>query len=780
MSLIRGDGGGALDIPSDQIFNSNAERDTFFTNNPAKLVEGAQCVVLTSPPEGLYQVYTSGSWENRSAIIQGPQGPKGDAGGLDFTNLSPNTVPIVNGTADDLINSGITETATNIVVNKTLIVPQESLLIGPAVKLSDKGGYLGVSNIAEDTRGFGIVSKTYETEAQRDLEFADGVPRIDYQYLVPAKWVYQFPFEDITSDDNLLSFEFQDSDNTFIRKLRLFSTTALTGVRVWIENVLPSGDALVWENVTPEDQEGGQGLTLNASGFTELDTGFIKISTSNIKFRFSIQAMTGEKLKIIGSSLNLGFGTGFYPKMYTYTQDSIKTQLLDGIDTAHNRFGEFGNELRLDSDKVIVRQMINASDTVLQPDFSVLVPNDRPDIVETNGNQPIVLNSITVKHQGTWGPVQVSFSDLRTKVVNLVDGDNTITIDGKPLVIEANEDYYIRFTGAVGTGSKSQISLLGNSSGKPYASINTTGIKEKNLSDGSQDVVDLDVSSDSTVTLDNSYIGKFVNIVQTGSPAAIPMRITLSDHGQFSTGDVIKIGTEISYVNYYYAVYYNNSQGASLVAYPSRLQGIELVRTDGGWDVSLDGTYNKVAVRPKAKSGIPFADNDPDVRPVQAFSFIEHPAVNYIEDEDGNRAVEVDLNKIINVSPDTVDIVGWWSGNASPDASDITNALGQVQSNTLISHTDNVKSDELPETNIAMRREETSPKYTYFAYPTGFFTDKDGTQIEPTLVNTGVGNSSDWVVSTVDVDGVTYRIQRSPAQNVSQQLLTCKLIQEGY
>ena len=147
---------------------------------------------------------------------------------------------------------------------------------------------------------------------------------------------------------------------------------------------------------------------------------------------------------------------------------------------------------------------------------------------------------------------------------------------------------------------------------------------------------------------------------------------------------------------------------------------------------------------------------------------------------EGNRVVEIDLNKIINVSPDTVDIVGWWSGNASPDASDITNALGQVQSNTLMSHTDNVKSDELPDTNIAMLREETSPKYTYFAYPSGFFTDKDGAPLEPTLVNTGVGNSSDWVVSTVDVDGVTYRIQRSPAQNVSQQLLTCKLIQEGY
>jgi hypothetical protein len=298
--------------------------------------------------------------------------------------------------------------------------------------------------------------------------------------------------------------------------------------------------------------------------------------------------------------------------------------------------------------------------------------------------------------------------------------------------------------------------------------------------EGISEVVNLDVSADSSITLDNTYTGKFVNIIQNGTQTAIPMIITLSDHAQFSTGDVIKIGTEKSYVNYYYAVNYNDSQGTLLVVYPSRLQGISLVRTDGGWDVSLDGTYNKVAVRPKAKAGVPFADNDPDVRPVQAFSFIDHPAVDYIEDASGNRAIEIDLNKVINVNPDTVDIVGWWSINASPDASDIANALGQVQSSAVISHTDNIKSDELPETNIAMKRDETSAKYTYFAYPTGFFTDKDGGSLEPTLVNTGVGNSADWVVSTVYVDGVTYRVQRSPAQNFSQQLLTCKLIQEGY
>ena len=158
----------------------------------------------------------------------------------------------------------------------------------------------------------------------------------------------------------------------------------------------------------------------------------------------------------------------------------------------------------------------------------------------------------------------------------------------------------------------------------------------------------------------------------------------------------------------------------------------------------------------------------------------DSPALQYIEGADGNRVIEIDLNKVAGGGTSTVDIVGWWADSASPTDADILNALGQTQTASLISHTDDIKADALPSTSIAMRREETSAKYTYFAYPAGFFTDKDGAPLEPTLVNTGVGNSADWVVSTTNVDGVIYRIQRSPAQNVSQQLLTCKLIQEGY
>ena len=70
-----GCGGGTISVPSDQIFNSEAERDAYFTSNPAKLFEGAQCVITTNPPSGLYQVYSSGAWEDRSNLIRGEGAP---------------------------------------------------------------------------------------------------------------------------------------------------------------------------------------------------------------------------------------------------------------------------------------------------------------------------------------------------------------------------------------------------------------------------------------------------------------------------------------------------------------------------------------------------------------------------------------------------------------------------------------------------------------------------------------------------------------------------------
>lgn len=67
-------GSGGISVPSDQIFDTEPLRDNYFAVNPSKLVDGAQCIVLTNPPEGLYQVYTSGAWQDRTQVVVGPKG----------------------------------------------------------------------------------------------------------------------------------------------------------------------------------------------------------------------------------------------------------------------------------------------------------------------------------------------------------------------------------------------------------------------------------------------------------------------------------------------------------------------------------------------------------------------------------------------------------------------------------------------------------------------------------------------------------------------------------
>ena len=762
-------------INPNHVFATTTARDAYFTSNPSELVAGIYCIVET--PFSYFR-YSGSVWVEQTGVVTGPKGDKGDEGSIDFSGLSNSTVPVVNTAGDGVVDSSITETATNIVMTKTLIVPQESLKIGSALTVSDKGGQLGLVNQAEGKEALVATNPIFETEAQRDAIFADGVPKIQYEYLVPAKWVYQFPFDTETSNANKVSFELVDSDNTYIRKFRLFSTKAQTGVRIWIENILPGGDELVWENVTEEEYNKGNGDALQASDFSEIEVGFIKISTANIRFRFNIQAQSGETIAIKGQNIDLGLGSYFYPQLYTFTQDSLDFDVADGNDLANNRVGDLNQEFRVDSKSIVLRTIGADSNIEPQPDSSQIVDDDRPTINYTNNGDPFILTGVTVKHNGTWSPVQFSFNDLRTTSTSLTSGDNKVDVTGKPLIIERGQSFYIRLTGAVGTGTAGKISLSGNASGEPYFKLHKTALNEKQIDNGgTTDVIEYNVDDDSTITLGKASVGKFISIKQD-SLVAIPMIFTLESHEDFATGDIIKISKSESYVNYYFGVFYSDADGRVIAKYPG--QSIELTRTDTGWDVIQGDRSTKTAVRPSSKAGTPFIGADPELRNVQAFTFIDHPAIQYIESAEGDTVIEIDLNKVSNNSNDTVDIVGWWTDNAAPTADDILNALGQVQTASLISHTDEVKADALPTTSISMKREETSAKYTYFAYPAGFFTDKNGAPLEPTLVNTGVGNSADWVVSTVDVDGVLYRIQRSPAQNVSQQLLTCKLIQEGY
>jgi len=74
-----GTGTGALSVPDDAFFADETERDTFFTANPDRLVEGAYCVT-----DGVLQKYVGGQWVDMTAVIRGPKGEPGQDG------LTPN------------------------------------------------------------------------------------------------------------------------------------------------------------------------------------------------------------------------------------------------------------------------------------------------------------------------------------------------------------------------------------------------------------------------------------------------------------------------------------------------------------------------------------------------------------------------------------------------------------------------------------------------------------------------------------------------------------------
>ncbi len=625
---IGGGGGGALDIPSDQVFNSNSERDTYFTENPEKLVEGAQCVVLTSPPEGLYQVYTDGVWEDRSAIIQGPKGDKGDTGEVSSSGLAANTVPTMNSAGDALVDSPLTVDAQGNITTPGTFTAKElrtsiaSLNLGDEKKISGLGEGVEIHDMSKDIHKIIIGQPLNKTGNEKAYQYTQG----EY-VLVNRQPIFT---ETITNPD----FEF---------------------------------------DTTPEDQ---------------------------ILYGFEVKVNSTQN-NCVAQIFRVGQSNPIWEETFNNVQSDVlvlsSPVVLDGNSTYKFKItGEF--------------------------------------LGDTNGKM--------------YYSIGVRLSEKQ----ELLDSSDRVNVDG---IVTPNIE--------TGPGLES----VDNGDGS--VTIETSG---------QTDVIELDVSLDATRNVVPSMVGKMISIIQTGSPTAIPMQITFGDHSLFETGDTIEISASDSYVNYYFAVYYYAASGQAFAIYPNN--NCKLVRTDDSWDTQQDGRFTKTAIRSTTKRGLPLEGDDPAGVPVQAFSFIEHPALKYIEDENGNRVIEIDLWKVVTPSLDTVDVIGWWSDNASPTETDILNAAAQVQTSSLISHTDDVKSNELPSTSIAMKREEASPKYTYFAYPAGFFTNEGGSALEPTLVNTGLGNSSDWVVSTVDVEGIVYRIQRSPAQNVSQQLLTCKLVQEGY
>jgi len=173
-------GGGSLNVPSDQIFNSEAERDTYFANNPTKLIEGAQCIIVTNAPAGLYQVYTSNAWEDRSQVIRGPQGEKGDKGDtgeIDTVGLDANTLPVVNGAGDNFENSPLTVDAQgNVSMSGTFTANElktniASLNLGDQKKISGLGEGVEIHDISQDRHKFIVTQWLDKDEDTRAFQY---------------------------------------------------------------------------------------------------------------------------------------------------------------------------------------------------------------------------------------------------------------------------------------------------------------------------------------------------------------------------------------------------------------------------------------------------------------------------------------------------------------------------------------------------------------------------------------------------------------------------------
>lgn len=167
--------------------------------------------------------------------------------------------------------------------------------------------------------------------------------------------------------------------------------------------------------------------------------------------------------------------------------------------------------------------------------------------------------------------------------------------------------------------------------------------------DGNTPVLTFDVTTDSTRSVDTSYVGKIINIIQTPPAISVPMQITLSDHSEFKTGDTIKIAADRdgqnAYKNYYFAVYYKDAAGRQLVKYPAN--NMTMVRTDTAWDVQLDGRFTNVSIRPKSVFNAPYAPDEEYNTPVNAFVFADSNAVSFeVASNTNTRIVKVDLDSV--------------------------------------------------------------------------------------------------------------------------------------
>ncbi|BAQ84232.1 hypothetical protein [uncultured Mediterranean phage uvMED] len=152
-------------------------------------------------------------------------------------------------------------------------------------------------------------------------------------------------------------------------------------------------------------------------------------------------------------------------------------------------------------------------------------------------------------------------------------------------------------------------------------------------------LIDQDVSSENTKTIDADLVGQTINLTQS-SGAKTLMTFTIDDHANFQTGDKLKIVADDQYLNEFFTVNYYDSNGTLHVKYPSN--SFTMIRNDIDWNIEEDGLFTNVYLATPTQTV--YSPSQNNAYAVNGFAFINRPGLTIQTDETGKSVVRVDIN----------------------------------------------------------------------------------------------------------------------------------------
>ncbi len=821
MSLIRGSGkgGAGASIAEDMYFASTAERDQFTIDNPSRIFQGVTCAVENASAYDYFQYDMANTqWRDANLIFQGPKGNQGEAvsvGDGTGTYVQVNKINFDEGLAVDVtgdVATVITQDPASLNVKsvdgvepdidgnvqidalrgriKVTNVDAATLSAGDGISIEGAladGGYSVVKHSNGLTlNGFCLDSDIVPGEegnmfisgecACIELGLNPNTPKgakIYYDRLTAKLYTkldgdgdnfyvgnFTDTSENVFVDASLMNSQYQsklnyedainqlvnviipDEGKDFDSKL-VFSSDAKKeegySTGYW-EIVFEYNDKLQTEVAkAPSPYEAGQANTqCYASVFSFDSTSF---------WQYFYLVVTDEQLlKMQTSGQDIGYEIGKLEYGMDFGNSTIGMGKRGGITPNPTYGGKINCE-----GYVIPNRSPDDINVIIDPNDSnnTYYLNNSGDVVEKSQARSVSYNKYQLVNLTSLRNQQFGYSMRRGYLYKDKANNNELQF-----IPSSDSNYFVIAAGQhrVGyPGIAQSTTFIDWKDAKIFDSSIAASANARYRSEASNYSNVLTYSNDGNeyVAVDKTYPAECVGDVKLGHVVQMVAPLTVA--GVPAVKEVSS-GTIISGVAL--------SDGSD--------QDVIMILEKGTYDNDV------VAVLPQAVAGdIVYVDSDGAL----SLEEFENTPIGYIM-ESKNVFIDNDLYNAkfanyVKPSPSSVDIVFWWTENAEPTAYDITNALGQIQTDEIMSHTDNFKIDDLQKRTMTARRDENAFKYAYFAWPKGFFNP------EPTKIETGWGSPSTWIDTEVSVNGVEYKVLTVEVENNVKEIEDYGLVQEG-